>query len=67
MCSDNVEIDNIKELSAGEDSLHNIINAYLERAIRVEKEFAELNREIAILLRGKEENTAKRALLVRIK
>ncbi len=67
MCLQSIEMGNIRELSACEDPLHSIINAYLERAIRVEKEFLELNREIAVLMMGNGRNIAKRAILTRIK
>ncbi len=67
MCQKNTEMNNIQELSASEDPLQSMLNAYLNRAIRVEKELTALNQEIAMLILDSNKNTARRALLTRIK
>lgn len=67
MCQKNTETGNIQELSASEDPLQSMLNAYLNRAIRVEKELTALNQEIAMLILDTNNNTARRALLIRMK
>jgi hypothetical protein len=50
MRSLDIETENARDWSEGGDPLHRIINAYLKRATRIEKDFYALNREIEILI-----------------